>query len=89
MKPIELDGFLEDYLALKRTLAEGSSHYDRVSRNQFNYRVSLLRSFLAFWKERGSSWPIQASVALDWVATGPNASGRTVTSGGCKSCKHS
>lgn len=70
MKPTELDGFLKDYLALKRTLAEGSSHYDRVGRNQFNYRVSLLRSFLAFWKERGSPWPIQASVALDWVASG-------------------
>jgi integrase len=70
MKAIELDGFLEDYLALKRTLAEGSSHYDRLARNQFNYRVSLLRSFLAFWKERGSPWPIQAIVALDWVAIG-------------------
>ncbi len=44
--------------------------YDRVARNQFNYRVSLLRSFFAFWKERGSPWPIRASVALDWVAVG-------------------
>jgi integrase len=70
MKPTELAGFLEDYLALKRTLAEGSSHYDRISRNQFNYRVSLLRSFFAFWKERGCPWPIQAVVALDWVASG-------------------
>lgn len=70
MKPIELEGFLEDYLTLKRTLAKGSSQYDRLSRNQFNYRANLLRSFLAFWKERGSPWPIQAVVALDWVAIG-------------------
>ncbi len=70
MNPKELGGFLEEYLALKRTLAESSSHYDRVARNQFNYRVSLLRSFFAFWKERGSPWPIRASIALDWVAVG-------------------
>jgi hypothetical protein len=52
MKAIELDGFLEDYLALKRTLAEGSSHYDRLARNQFNYRVSLLRQSLAHSSRR-------------------------------------
>jgi len=51
-------------------MAESSSHYDRLARNQFNYRVSLLRSFLDFWKERGSPWPIKASLALEWVAVG-------------------
>ena len=89
MNPTELCGFLEDYLALKRTLAESSSRYDRVTRNQFNHRVSLLRSFFAFWKERGSPWPIRTSVALDWVALGLIASAHTATSADCKSCKHS
>jgi len=70
MNIMELPGFLEEHLALKRTLAESSPHYDRLARNQFNFRENLLRAFLAFWQEHGSPWPIGAAFALDWVAVG-------------------
>lgn len=70
MKVTKLSGCLEEYLALKRTMAESHPHYDRLARNQVNYKEKLLRDFFAFWQKHGSPWPIRATLALDWVAVG-------------------
>lgn len=70
MKVTKLSGCLEEYLALKRTMAESSPRYDRLARNQVNYKEKLLRDFFAFWQKHGSPWPIRATLALDWVAVG-------------------
>ena len=67
MNARKLASYLEDFSALKRTMAEADPHYGRVSRNQFNHRDRLLRAFFAFWKKQGCPWPLRAQLALDWV----------------------
>src|SRR5205807_2025752 len=64
MKVTRLSGCLEEYLALQRTMAESRPRYDRLARNQVNYKEKLLRDFFAFWQKHGSPWPIRATLAL-------------------------
>jgi integrase/recombinase XerD len=65
-----LTAYLEEFLTLKRTMAEADPHYGRVDRNQLNHRERLLRSFFSWWQKNGCPWPIRASFALDWVEEG-------------------
>ena len=64
-----LSGYLEDFLAMKRTRAEADAR-SGPERRQLRYNERLLRSFLAFWQARGCPWPIRAALALDWAAVG-------------------
>jgi integrase/recombinase XerD len=64
-----LSGYLEDFLAMKRTRAKTDPRCG-PERRQLRYNERLLRSFLAFWQARGCPWPIRAALALDWAAVG-------------------
>jgi len=70
MNATRLSAYLEEFLTLKRTMAEADPHYNRVDRNQLNHRDRLLRAFFSFWQEHGCPWPIRAQFALDWVGAG-------------------
>jgi integrase/recombinase XerD len=70
MNARRLAAYLEDFLTLKRTMAEADPHYGRVDRNQLNYRDRLLRAFFTFWRKQGTPWPLRAQFALDWVSQG-------------------
>lgn len=62
-----LSAFAEEFLALRRAVAKAAPHSDQ-DRRSLRYREKLLRSFLAFWRERGGLWPIRAALVLDWIA---------------------
>jgi integrase/recombinase XerD len=70
MNARKLSSCMEDFLTLKRTMAEADPHYSRVDRNQLNHRDRLLRAFFAFWRKQGCPWPVRAQLALDWVGEG-------------------
>lgn len=70
MNAAKLSAHLEDFLTLKRTMAEADPHYGRVDRNQLNHRQRLLRAFFDFWRKQGCPWPIHAQLALDWIGQG-------------------
>lgn len=72
MNATKLSAYLEEFLTLKRTMAEAGPHYGRVDRNQLNHRQRLLRAFFAFWQKQGCPWPVRAQFALDWVSEGSN-----------------
>jgi hypothetical protein len=70
MNLTKLSAYLEQFLALKRALAEADPHCNSQGHKLLRYKEKLLRSFLSFWHEQGCPWPIRASLALDWVAVG-------------------
>jgi integrase len=60
----------EQFLALKRAVAKVDPHRNAQDRRSLKHREKLLRSFLAYWRERRCPWPIRSSLLLDWVAVG-------------------
>ena len=64
MNATKLSAYLEEFLTLKRTMAEGGPHYGRVDRNRLNHRQRLLRAIFAFWQKQGCPWPVRAQFAL-------------------------
>jgi integrase/recombinase XerD len=70
MNAKKLSNVVEEFLALKRTMAESGANFSRVDRNQLNHSEKLLRDFFGFWQEHGCPWPIRATFVLDWVAVG-------------------
>jgi integrase/recombinase XerD len=72
MSVTRLATYLEDFLAMRRDRADLDKRSGR-RRYQVRYTERLLRSFLAFWQERGCPRPIGAALALDWVTLGADA----------------
>jgi len=70
MRRSDLSIHLENFLALKQARAKANPHFGSDHRSRLRFEERLLRSFLAFWQERGYPWPIRADFALDWVMTG-------------------
>jgi len=68
MNITKLSAYLEEFLALKRTMAEAEPHYDAFDRRSLRHKEKLLRNFLAFWNHHGHPWPIRAAHVLDWLA---------------------
>jgi integrase len=68
MNITKLSAYLEEFLALKRTMAEADPHYDAFDRRSLRHKEKLLRNFLAFWQHHGRPWPIRAAHVLDWLA---------------------
>jgi len=67
MRTGTLADYLEDFLTLKRAVAEADPHYGRKHRNQLNHNERHLRSFVSYWQKNGCPWPIRAQFALDWL----------------------
>jgi hypothetical protein len=63
-----LSAYLEEFLALKRTIAEADPNYDAFDRRSLRHKEKLLRNFLVFWNHHGRPWPIRAAHVLDWLA---------------------
>jgi len=64
----KFSAYLEEFLTLKRALAEADPHYDAFDRRSLRHKEKLLRNFLAFWHHNGRPWPICAAHVLDWLA---------------------
>jgi integrase len=67
MRTGTLADYLEDFLTLKRAVAEADPHYGRKHRNQLNHSERHLRSFVSYWQKNGCPWPIRAQFAFDWL----------------------
>jgi integrase/recombinase XerD len=67
MNITKLSAYLEEFLALKRTMAEADPHYDAFDRRSLRHKEKLLKNFLAFWHHHGRRWPIRAAHVLDWL----------------------
>jgi integrase/recombinase XerD len=65
-----LSAFAEEFLALRQAVARRDPHQNGRDRRGLKHREMLLRSFIAYWHEKGDPWPIRSSVLLDWVAVG-------------------
>jgi integrase len=65
-----LSAHAEDFLALKRAVAKTDPHSNAQDRRSLKHREKLLRSFVAYWRDRGCPWPIRSSLVLDWIAVG-------------------
>ncbi len=68
MNITKLSAYLEEFLALKRAMAEADPHYDPFDRRSLRHKEKLLKNFLAFWQHHGRPWPIRAAHVLDWLA---------------------
>src|SRR4029077_14905474 len=62
--------YADDFLASHRAIAESDPHLSDQDRRGLRHREKLLRSFIAFWHDRGCPWPIRAALVLDWIALG-------------------
>jgi integrase len=65
-----LSALAEQFLALQRSTARCDPRQNGREVRALRHRETLLRSFLAYWRDRGCSWPIPSSLLLDWVAVG-------------------
>jgi integrase/recombinase XerD len=63
----KLSGYLNQFFATQRTMAEADPHFDAFHRRLLRYKQKLLRNFLAFWKQQGCPWPIRTQTVLDWI----------------------
>jgi integrase len=68
MNITKFSAYLEEFLALKRTMAEADPNYDAFDRRSLRHKEKLLRNFLVFWNHHGRPWPIRAAHVLDWLA---------------------
>jgi len=66
----DMSAHAEEFLALKRAVAKADPHRNSQDRRSLKHREKLLRSYVAYWRERGCPWPIRSSSVLDWVAVG-------------------
>jgi len=65
-----LSAHAEEFMALKRAVAKADPHGNSQDRRSLKHRETLLRSFIAYWRDQQCPWPIQSSLVLDWVAVG-------------------
>ena len=65
-----LSAYSEEFLALRRSVARSRPYQNDQDRRSLRHREKLLRSFIAFWHDRGCPWPIRATLLLDWIALG-------------------
>ena len=65
-----LSAHAEEFLALKRAVAKVDPHRNTQDRRSLKHREKLLRSFIAYWRDRGCPWPMRSSLLLDWIAVG-------------------
>ena len=68
-----LSAYSEEFLALRRSVARSRPHQNDQDRRSLRHREKLLRSFIAFWHDRGCPWPIRATLLLDWIALGADS----------------
>jgi len=66
----KLSAYLDQFLVMRRTMAEANPHFGAFHRRLLRYKEKLLRRFLAFWQEQGRPWPIRSSCVLDWITAG-------------------
>ena len=66
----KLSAYLDQFLVIRRTMAEANPHFGAFHRRLLRYKEKLLRRFLAFWQEQGSPWPIRSGCVLDWITAG-------------------
>ncbi len=66
----KLSAYLDQFLVMRRTMAETNPHFGAFHRRLLRYKEKLLRRFLAFWQEQGRPWPIRSSCVLDWITAG-------------------
>jgi integrase/recombinase XerD len=66
----KLSAYLDQFLVMRRTMAEANPHFGAFHRRLLRYKERVLRRFLAFWQEEGRPWPIRSSCVLDWIAAG-------------------
>ncbi len=65
-----LSAHAEEFLALKRAVAKVDPHRNTQDRRSLKHREKLVRSFIAYWRDRGCPWPIRSSLLVDWIAVG-------------------
>ena len=65
-----LSAHAEEFLALKRVGAKVDPHRNTQDRRSLKHREKLVRSFIAYWRDRGCPWPIRSSLLVDWIAVG-------------------
>jgi len=65
-----LSAHAEEFLALKRAVAKVDPHRNTRDRRNLKHREKLVRSFIAYWRDRGCPWPIRSSLLVDWIAVG-------------------
>jgi integrase/recombinase XerD len=65
-----LSAYAEEFLALRRAVAKSDPHQNDQDRRSLRHREKLLRTFIAFWHDRGCPWPIRAALFMDWIALG-------------------
>ena len=66
----KLSAYLDQFLVMRRTMAEANPHFGAFHRRLLRHKEKLLRRFLAFWQEQGRPWPIRSSCVLDWITAG-------------------
>jgi integrase/recombinase XerD len=66
----KLSAYLDQFLAMRRTMAEADPHFGAFHRRLLRYKEKLLRNLLAFWKQQGCPWPIRSQTVLDWITAG-------------------
>ena len=65
-----LSAHAEEFLALKRAVAKVDPHRNTQDERSLKHREKLVRSFIAYWRDRGCPWPIRSSLLVDWIAVG-------------------
>jgi integrase/recombinase XerD len=65
-----LSAHAEEFLALKRAVAKVDPHRNTQDERSLKHREKLLRSFIAYWRDRGCPWPIRSSLLVDWIDVG-------------------
>lgn len=70
MTPSELSAYAEEFLALRRTMFRINPRRGGQDRRRLRYNEKLIRSFVTYWKQRKSPWPIPSALVLDWVTLG-------------------
>src|SRR6202008_1998359 len=66
----KLSAYLDQFLVMRRTMAEANPHFGAFHRRLLRHKEKLLRRFLAFWQEQGRPWPIRSRCVLDWITAG-------------------
>jgi len=67
MTPAELSAYLDQFLLVRRTMAEADPHLGAFHRRLLRYKEKLLRNFLTFWQQQSCPWPIRTQIVLAWI----------------------
>jgi integrase/recombinase XerD len=70
MTPSELSAYAEKFLALRRTMFRVNPRRGGQDRRRLRYNEKLIQSFVTYWRQQKSPWPIPSGLVLDWVTLG-------------------